>query len=108
MRRTIETVYALVHTADGRWLLLNRHYKPHGVDWPRNSWADYDTCPGRRLLLTAAHLQQLDGGGTPHRPSDRIIWLYHDGSDPRLGAAHRGAYERRVRLLALADTAEVV
>jgi hypothetical protein len=96
-----ERVYCVVCCTDGRWLLLNRQYKPFGQGWPRERWADYATCPGLRLWLTDKHLRAIDDGCTPYRPGDRMVWLYSDRTNPNTSAALATAYRRRLAFLDL-------
>ena len=97
----MERLYGFVRCADGRWLALNRTYKPFGVQFPRGQWADYETCPGVRLWLTDRQIRRLDGGGQPYQPGDHLFWLYFDGTSPDRGGANLAAYRRRVAELSL-------
>lgn len=94
-----ERIYALVRCADGRWLLLNRRYKPYLIR--TSGCVDYDQCDGIRVWLTERHLCQLDGGNIPYRSGDRMVWLFRDGTSPSLNAAHFAAYQRRLAVLEL-------
>ena len=94
-----ERVYALVRCGDGRWLLLNRRYKPYLAG--SREWVDYDLCDGIRVWLTDRHLRQVDGGNVRYRSGDGMVWLYHDGTSPNLNPAHYAAYLQRLAALDL-------
>lgn len=99
MKREVERVYALVRCADGRWLLLNRRYKPFDTGASPRAWFNYDECDGIRVWLRQRDLKRLDGGDRPYRPGDSILWLWHDGTNPARGAALLRAYQKRLALL---------
>jgi len=100
-----ERVYALTVCSDGRWLLLNRRYKPFGVGASASSWYPYDSCIGIRAWLRERDLKKLDGGSTRYRPGDSMIWLFNDATDPRLGGAYLRAYQERLSILSFEEEA---
>jgi hypothetical protein len=77
--------YCLERCADGRYLLLNRRYKPVGS--ASDEWVDYDTCHGIRVRLTRAQLRKLGG-----------VYLYNDATNPAR-REHRAAYFAKIALL---------
>lgn len=60
--------FCLVRRTDGRWLPLNRNYKPLGQ--LSAEWVDYDRHPGS-IPLTQTLEDELSFQREPHR-----IWLY--------------------------------
>jgi hypothetical protein len=104
--RREDLVYCLQLCRDGRWLLLDRRYKPHGGDVPRDAWADYETCAGRRRHLSELQLRSVSHGCQPYRRGDRQVWLYSDATDPGKSAALARAYQRRLAVM-LAREADV-
>lgn len=95
---TPERCYCIVLCAMGTWLLLNRRYKPFGTGL--TEWVNYDECPGTRLWLTEAQLQQLGNGCTPYQPGDTRVWLYSDATNPNNSKALDAAYQERIAVLA--------
>ena len=99
MRRRRETIYAITRCADGRWLALNRDYKPFGQRFTRCDWLNYDECPGIRLSLTARQIQRMAGGCQPFKAGNMMAWLYADATNPEKSAAHAVAYRARLAKL---------
>lgn len=96
---TPEHVYCLTLCADGRWLLLNRQYKPFGTGI--TEWVDYDTSPGIRVRLTAMQLARLTSLG--HEPARRWgsvkMWLYKEATSPDRSRALQIAHAVRSAVL---------
>lgn len=88
--------YCLIQLRDGRYIVVNRRYKPLGV--AASDHVDYDTHPSAaKLNLTAAIIQKLSWEGSA---DDARIYLYNDGCAPTLGKAHMDAYLARLGTLA--------
>jgi hypothetical protein len=97
--------YCLQKTSDGRWLVLNRNYKPLGVT--SKEWVDYDGHPDRLMLhsRTVAAIAKAAVRVIADRPSDPgIIYLYDEATMPTESAANWGAYAKRLSLLMHAKT----
>jgi hypothetical protein len=101
-----DTIYALVRCSDGRWLAVNRRYKPFGVGACQWSWFYYDYCDGIRLWLRNRDLEKIDGGARPYQRGDRMIWLYHEITAPHLSARRLAAYQQRLSVLGLNEEEE--
>lgn len=88
--------YCLEKMDDGRYVLLNRKYKPIG--FMVGEHVTYEDHPvGMRLPgLTAAVASQLDVKG---RDGLDKIWLYDQGSVPTASPANLDAYFKRLGLL---------
>jgi hypothetical protein len=84
--------YCLQRLSDGRYIPLNRNYKPLGVqNYP---WVDYEAHPSAaRMKITPATAKKLsyDGSGDLDR-----IYFYNDGCVPTRGATHFRAYADRL------------
>lgn len=82
----------------GRYLAVNRAYKPLGG--LAGAWVDYDTHPQavKFKRLTADTIAKLSIHGEPD--SSGRIYLYDDGCIPTSSPAHWTAYAGRLGLLA--------
>ncbi|MBS1170586.1 MAG: hypothetical protein H6R01_1504 [Burkholderiaceae bacterium] len=95
--RRVFLPYCLQRLSDGRYIVLNRLYKPLGIQ--SSEWIEYDSHPTATHIdgLTAAKIKRLS-----HRGSDDAgtIHLYGDGSIPTDSKAHWDSYSQRLKLLA--------
>ena len=80
----------------GRWIVLNRKYKPVGTMIPSVGWVDYST----------SHAWHVDERVLPGPTSQCWIntdptrrWLFDDSTDPTRSAAARRVYAIRLRVL---------
>ncbi len=89
----IHLPYQLRDLGDGRYILLNRVYKPLG--WPSDNFVDYDTHPSAFSCSTAA-VRRLRTKGI----IDDAGYLYFDGTSPRLGAKYLRALLDKVAVIA--------
>lgn len=92
--------YCLRRQPDGRYVLLNRNYKP--VGFMTGGWVRYEDYPVAVHLpgLTPALIAEIDCG----RGDEDCIYLYSDGSVPTRGDQEMLAYLGRLaRLMALRD-----
>lgn len=95
--RRIYLPYCLKKQPDGRWIVLNRNYKPLGQH--TRQWVDYaDPHLVNFKGLGPATLAKLSAPGS--ELTEDTVYLYNDGCMPIDGAAHWDAYQARLRLLA--------
>lgn len=90
-------IYCLKRTADGRYAVLNRRYKPIGFG--TMEWVNYEDYPIliKFKRLTAPTIIKLSSYGDPNADE---IFLYSDKCIPTRSAAHMRAYLDRIALLA--------
>lgn len=72
--------YCIQKTHDGKWLVLNRNYKPLGV--VSKDWVDYDNHPDRVALdhRSVAALKRVAVYEIEDQPDDPgILYFYKDG-----------------------------
>ena len=88
--------YCLQRQEDGRYVLLNRNYKP--VGFFTSEWITYEDYPiGVKVKgLTAAVAARLDYQG--RNDLDRI-YLYNDGCVPTASDANMQQYLKRLGIL---------
>lgn len=96
--------YCLERLDDGRWVALNRSYKPLGMTVPVTTWVDYTDGPyqitfkrgelDEETLSLVATSVQRDEDGEPQR-----VYLYADACVPTTGAVHMAAYLERLAAL---------
>jgi len=92
--------YCIQATADGKWLVLNRNYKPVGTT--SKDWVDYDSHPDRVALdgRTLAALRRVAVNVIPAEPGDpEVIYFYDDSSMPTEGDAHWASYAKAISVL---------
>ena len=92
--RRIHLPYCLKRMAIGLYIILNREYKPLGMDTTeRVNYEDYSHVSLRITPHIAAQLSA--------RESDDIddVYLYNDGCIPTRSAANMRCYEERLALL---------
>lgn len=93
--------YCLQQTKDGKWLVLNRNYKPLGT--VSKEFVDYDSHPDRlaihpRTIGAIRRLACNEIEGTPDDPG--ILFFYDDGSMPTESARNWASYSTILSLLA--------
>lgn len=89
-------VYALLKQPDGRYVLVNRRYKPVGM----GTTAHVDYAPSAVKFvrqITQAQAKALSYCGSTDVDA---IYLYNDGCVPTDSAAHWKAYAARLERLA--------
>jgi hypothetical protein len=95
--RHIYFPYCLERLEDGRYIVLNRNYKPLGD--PRRDWVVYEDHPSAQHLkgLTAAKAKAMSYKESPDLDK---IYLYNDGCVPTGSAENWAAYSKRLHVLA--------
>lgn len=93
--RSSHMPYCIQRLEDGRYIILNRHYKPLGETG--RDWITYETHPTAcALQISPRQAAQIDRDG---RGSLDCIYLYDDGCIPTDSAAHMQAYLDRLAVL---------
>lgn len=90
--------YVLLLQSDGRYVVLNRNYKPVGLTV--SDYIDYGAFPVAikfKRKLSSRQIQALSHDGSPD-PSR--IYLYDDGCVPTYSDANWTAYSARLKRLA--------
>lgn len=93
--RWIFLPYCLKRLEDGRYIILNRRYKPLGVGG--NEWVVYETHPSAgNIKITPAIARKLSWKG-----SDDVdfIHLYSDSCIPADSDVHLRSYSERLSVL---------
>ena len=87
--------YCVQRLKNGRYIVLNRRYKPLGV--LSNEFVDYESHPSSvSIRMTKATAMKLSWKGSDNVD---VIHLYNDGCIPTNGAAHMTAYTKRLAVL---------
>lgn len=87
--------YCIQRIKDGRYILLNRNYKPLGIQ--DEAWVEYENHPtAMPMKITPATAKKLSWKG-----ADDVerIYLYNDGCIPTEGDEHMAAYLNRLSVL---------
>lgn len=95
--RAVFFPYCLDKQPDGRYVVLNRKYKPIGFKTREHlKYEDYPVCVELKGIgsATAAKLSYKGASNT-----DRI-YLYNDGCVPTESAEHMRSYLERLKILA--------
>jgi hypothetical protein len=87
--------YCLYRQNCGRYLLLNRNYKPIGN--PTKEWVDYEPLEGLDLRLSREDAERISWDV---RPGTKFIFLFNDGCPPWRGRRNRENYLRRLAIVA--------
>lgn len=88
--------YCLQKTATGKYILLNRNYKPIGTC--SDDFVTYEGHPDEmRIKITETIARKLSWNGID---SVDCIYLYNDGCNPSESANHMSAYLNRLSVLA--------
>lgn len=90
--------YCLKRLDDGRYVILNRDYKPLGL--PGTDWVTYEEHPSAvRLRITEETAASLSYKGNPDKAA---IYLYNDGCIPtRSNQAMEAYLDRLAHLMKL-------
>lgn len=94
--RAVFLPYCLERQKDGRYVVLNRRYKPLG--FMTSDWVDYGKQPIAAKLRLPKNLIAKLSCNTPADPAK--FWLYNDDSIPTRSAANMRAYQAKIALLA--------
>jgi hypothetical protein len=98
--------YCIQKTADGKWLALNRHYKPVGTT--SLDWVDYDSHPNR-LEIDADSLEEIRQLSPLVYPDSivepEVIYLFVDDTERVEAEDSWSSYSKILRILAAADIA---
>ena len=87
--------YCVNRLQDGRYILLNRNYKPLGIQ--SRDWVNYETDPSAiAMKITDSIAKKISCN--PNEGLDRL-YLYNDGCIPTDSAAHMTAYLKRLAVL---------
>lgn len=87
--------YCIQQLGDGRYIVLNRRYKPLGSF--TTSWVDYETDPSACALnITPAIAARLSWKGSE---DTTLIHLYADACLPEESVVHMRAYSERLQVL---------
>lgn len=93
--RAIFLPYCMQRLADGRYIVLNRRYKPLGI--ASEDWVEYESHPSAvGMKISTALAKKISWNASA---DTETIYLYDDGCNPRLGGEHSSAYFKRLVLL---------
>ena len=89
--------YVLRRQTDGRYLVLNRYYKPLG--FTTHDPVDYERYP---VLVNLPGLTPTIASRLSCRADSNLneVYLYDDGSNPTLGKREMWAYQEKLAVLA--------
>lgn len=94
--RAVYFPYCIERQADGKYVVLNREYKPVGFN--TKEFIKYDKYPVKvALKLTPSRVTKLADGG--ENDGDRI-YLYGDSTNPLRSKNNFDRYLEKLRLLA--------
>lgn len=94
--RRVFMPYCIQLLKDGRYIVLNRGYKPLGVH-DFNTHVDYDTHPSAcSMKITPATKKKL---AITEHPSPDIIYLYNDATIPSKSKRNMDLYSAKLHIL---------
>src|SRR5215831_17480923 len=87
-------VYCAHKCRDGKYILLDRFYKP--VGWIGDVWADYEAWPRRFAVQITPQM----AAKMSYKGSDDVdrIWFFNDSCPPWRDDKNRKAYLKRLEL----------
>lgn len=93
--RWIFMPYCIQRLKDGRYIVLNRDYKPLGIQ--TREWVDYETQPSAaKIEISKETAQRLSWEGKDNLDT---IFLYNDGCVPTGTPTSMQAYLARLAIL---------
>ncbi len=92
--RQVFLPYCIQQIADGRYVVLNRNYKPLG--FRTRDWVDYGDY-AVPLRITAKQAEKLSYEGSPNTS---FVCFYNDGCIPTASVMHMRAYLDRLAAFA--------
>jgi hypothetical protein len=94
--------YCLEQRTDGKYILLNRDYKPVGFI-AEDEWADYEIWP----IAFQLNISPEQAAAMSHNGDDYTgrIYFYNDGCKPWERPEHDKAYRRRLAMFFLLEGA---
>lgn len=96
--RQVFLIYCLDRLPDGRYIALNRRYKP--VGHTGTEWVEYEALAVGFKFKRALSPRQIASLSWDGDTSAERIYLYNDGCVPTDSAAHWAAYSARLERLA--------
>lgn len=96
--RQMFLIYCLQRQKDGRYIALNRRYKPVGItstEWVKDK--DFAVSFKFKRALSARQIAALSFDGNT---AAECVYLYNDGCVPTDSAAHWRDYAKRLERLA--------
>jgi hypothetical protein len=100
--RSVHLPYCLKRLPDGRYVVLNREYKPLGFQ--TQEWIEYEQYP---IAVTLKRFGPKTAARISWKGSPDLAWiyLYDDGCYPTASAADMQAYLKRLAILAKLEVA---
>jgi len=89
--------YCLDQRSDKLWVVLNRKYKPLGVEG--SDWCDYESIPATACIASITPSQASKLSYNSSNNNTGRIYLYNDGSMPEDSPAKMQTYLERLRIL---------
>ncbi len=84
--------YCLQRLDSGKWVVLNRNYKPLG--YTKEEWVEYEQyAVPLKISVTEKKKISFD------RTTGDTIWLYNDGCVPTSSSEDMQAYSKRLEVL---------
>ena len=93
----IELPYCLQRLDDGRYILLNRDYKPIGIE--TKEWVRYEDYPSAHYFGNIVEDLAIALSSDPKSPNIYLIHLYGVKTNPARSVKNLEDYIRRLKLL---------
>jgi len=91
--------YCLQKLSSGKWVFLNRYYKPLGMSGC--GFVNYENYAQKITGLGRATQEKLSHNGRISEPvpGDLSLWLYNDGCVPTQSASKMNAYMDKLKII---------